>query len=430
VPPKASYRGVYVEEIPSRVRPIDGVSTDVPARVRAFNDDRDPELLRLKYKAMAKSAFAFFRGTCHLFWEDWRGAGGSVAAPLAWACGDLHFENFGAFKGGNRLDYFDINDFDESALAPCTRDPVRFSCSLLLAADEANLPERDGRRLCHSFFEGFVAALRDGRVGWIERTVATGVVGQLLEPLEDRKRVQLLDKRTVLEGKRRHIRIDEVHALEAKPKQREKATRLIELATAPGEERFFRVRDVARRIAGTGSLGVERYVVLVEGKGSPDRNYLIDVKAARRSAMCGSIKARQPAWPNEAERVVWVQTHMQAAAPAHLRSIVEGERSYVLRELQPREDRLNLKKMRHTVRSLEDAVQTMGGLLAWAQLRASGRKGAASADALIDYADDPQWRKPLIEYAAAYARRVRADHRAFKLARKDGFFDDQCAPPR
>ena len=30
--------------------------------------------------------------------------------------------------------------------------------------------------------------------------------------------------------------------------------------------------DVARRIAGTGSLGVERYAILVEGKGSPDIN--------------------------------------------------------------------------------------------------------------------------------------------------------------
>jgi uncharacterized protein (DUF2252 family) len=45
------------------------------------------------------------------------------------------------------------------------------------------------------------------------------------------------------------------------------------------------VLDIGRRIAGTGSLGVERYVVLVEGKGSPDRNYLLDIKEAKPSAM-------------------------------------------------------------------------------------------------------------------------------------------------
>lgn len=425
---KASYPGVYIEEIPSRVRPIDGVSTDVPARVRSFNEGRDPELLLLKYENMAKSAFSFFRGTCHLFWEDWHGTGVSVAAPLAWACGDLHFENFGAFKGGTRLDYFDINDFDESALAPCTRDPVRFSCSLLLAADEAGLPARDGHRLCQRFFEGFIAALRDGRVGSIERAIATGVVGQLLESLEERKRVQLLDKRTVWEGKRRRLWIDGKHALAVTPKERAKATALVRRATAPDEKRFLRVLDVARRIAGTGSLGAERYIVLVEGKGSPNRNYLIDVKAARRSAMRASVKARQPAWPNEAERIVWAQTHMQAAAPALLRSIADGERSYVLREMQPTEDRLNLKKMRHTLESLEDGVHTMGRLLAWAQLRAGGRKGSASPDALIDFASDSGWRKALMEYAVAYARRVRADHRAFTIAKADGFFDDQVKP--
>ena len=42
---------------------------------------------------------------------------------------------------------------------------------------------------------------------------------------------------------------------------------------------------MGRRIAGTGSLGVGRFVVLVEGKGSPDGNYLLDIKEAKPSAM-------------------------------------------------------------------------------------------------------------------------------------------------
>lgn len=419
--------GVYVEEIPTGTRPIQGASTDAPARVLAFNEGRDPERLRLKYKAMSTSAFTFFRGTCHLYWEDWCGDGVTVAAPLVWACGDLHFENFGAFKGGNRLDYFDINDFDEAAVAPCTRDPVRFLCSVLLAADEAGLPAVDGRRLCRRFLDGFVAALQDGRIGWIERDIATGVVGRLLLQVDSRKRPQLLAKRTVLRKKGRRIRIDGEHALAASDEDRAKAIRLVRIATAPGEERLLRVLHVARRIAGTGSLGVERYIVLVEGKGSPDRNYLLDVKAATPSAMRRSITRRQPTSANEAARVVWAQQHMQAASPALLRSIADGERSYVLRELQPREDRLDLAGMRHALEAFEDAVQTMGRLLAWGQLRASGRRGAASADALTDFAHDTTWRSVLLDHAVAYARRVRRDFRAFKDARRAGFFDDQCA---
>jgi len=422
-----TFPGVYVEEIPTGSRPIQGASTTTPARVLAFNQGRDPERLRLKYKAMATSAFSFFRGTCHLYWEDWRGDGVTVAAPLAWACGELHFENFGAFKGGNRLEYFEINDFDKAALAPCTRDPVRFLCSLLLAADEAGLPAADGRRLCQRFLDGFVAALRDGRIGWIERDVATGVVGSLLQQVHGRKRAQLLAKRTVLRKKGRRIRIDGVHALAASDEERATATRLVRIATAPGEERLLRVLHVARRIAGTGSLGVERYTVLVEGKGSPDRNYLLDVKAAERSAMRLSITRRQPTFPSEAERIVWAQRHLQAASPALLRSIADGHRSYVLRELQPREDRLDLSGTRHAFAAFEDAVHTMGRLLAGAQLRASGRRGAASADALTAFVHDGTWRSVLTDHAVTYARRVRQDFRAFKDARKAGFFDDQCA---
>ena len=55
-------------------------------------------------------------------------------------------------------------------------------------------------------------------------------------------------------------------------------------ATQPNPK-FFEVLDIACRIAGTGSLGVERFVVLVEGKGSPDGNYLLDIKEAKPSAM-------------------------------------------------------------------------------------------------------------------------------------------------
>jgi len=125
--------------------------------------------------------------------------------------------------------------------------------------------------------------------------------------------------------RKRRIRLDGKHALSAKSKDKAWAHRLLKAAAAPHERKFLRVLDVARRIAGTGSLGVERYVVLVEGKGSPRQNYLLDLKAARPSATSVSLKAPQPEWPSEAERVVWVQSHMQAASPALLRAVnVEG----------------------------------------------------------------------------------------------------------
>ena len=80
----------------------------VAARILRFNEGRDPERLDMKYEAMRQSPFAFFRGTCHLFWEDWPRDSPLNSAPVTWVCGDLHFENFGTYKGDNRLVYFDI----------------------------------------------------------------------------------------------------------------------------------------------------------------------------------------------------------------------------------------------------------------------------------------------------------------------------------
>src|SRR5678815_443102 len=58
-------------------------------RIEAFNRGRRPELVARKYRAMARDPFVFFRGTAHLFWEDWGSMGGTALddAPLAWCCG-------------------------------------------------------------------------------------------------------------------------------------------------------------------------------------------------------------------------------------------------------------------------------------------------------------------------------------------------------
>jgi uncharacterized protein (DUF2252 family) len=61
---------------------------------------------------------------------------------------------------------------------------------------------------------------------------------------------------------------------------------------------FFKVLDIARRIAGTGSLGVARFVILVQGKGSPEGNYLLDLKYASPSCLAVHLEPKQPHWPS------------------------------------------------------------------------------------------------------------------------------------
>jgi hypothetical protein len=48
---------------------------------------------------------------------------------------------------------------------------------------------------------------------------------------------------------------------------------------------------------------------------------------------------------------------------------------------------------------LKDVVTTMGRILTWDQLRASGRSGAAGADELIAFAQRNDWVKEMLDVA-------------------------------
>lgn len=48
---------------------------------------------------MRQDPFAFLRGSGHLFYDALSPRLDHLG-PLAWMCGDLHLENFGAFKDG------------------------------------------------------------------------------------------------------------------------------------------------------------------------------------------------------------------------------------------------------------------------------------------------------------------------------------------
>ena len=397
--------------------------TDVVDSIRNYNAKRDPERLQRKYVAMRHDPFTFLRGTCHLFYEQLPEAKWLAKAPPVWVCGDLHLENVGSYKGDNRLVYFDLNDFDEGALAPASWELVRLLTSVHMAAGSLHLSDAQADHLCRDFLGTYAAELRSGKARWVERDMATGMVGDLLQGLRGRLRPPFLDSRTIRKGKHRSLRIDGRRALPVTDKQREKVVALIDsMASREDTPRFYRVLDVARRIAGTGSLGVDRFAILVEGKGSPDGNYLLDLKQARPSSLVPHLDVRQPAWRTDAERVVAVQARMQAISPAFFRAVDMGRKSYVLRGLQPSEDRLALADWRGKLERLEGVLQTMGKLVAWAQLRSSGRDGSATADQLIAFGEKRRWQGPLLGLAKSCTRQVQRDWKSYCKAFDKGAF--------
>src|SRR6201991_3064606 len=117
---------------------------------------------------MAENAFRFFRGTCHLYYEDLGGSKSLPTYPVSWVCGDLHLENFGSYKGDNRLVYFDVNDFDEAALAPASWDLVRLLASVRVGAERLSIGPCESGALCKDFLAAYVAALAEGKAYWVE----------------------------------------------------------------------------------------------------------------------------------------------------------------------------------------------------------------------------------------------------------------------
>jgi uncharacterized protein (DUF2252 family) len=387
---------------------------DVTRRIHDYNAGRDPGLLERKYKAIRSDPFVFLRGTCHLFYEDWPKASPLNAAPAVWICGDLHLENYGSYKGDNRVAYFDLSDFDEAVLAPCTWEIARLLTSVLVAARSLRLGQSDALALCEHFLSAYAGALAAGHPRVLDRADASGLVKELLTSVKKRDRGAFLDKRTTLKKGRRRLIVDGVRATAVTAAERGTIEGFMASWAAPQPDpAFFKLLDVAHRIAGTGSLGVDRYVLLVEGRGSPDKNFLLDLKAANASALSPYVLHPQPAWASHAARSVAIQRRMQGAAPALLQPVSVDGRSFTLKELQPTQDRVALDHWNGKLRRLETVLGIMGQVTAWAVLRSGGRQGSAIADELIAFASEPGWKRATLDYARAYAAQVEADWGAF-----------------
>lgn len=399
------------------------MSQNIVERLLEFNADRIPTMLALKYKNMRADAFTFFRGSCHLFYEDWPAGSNLNAAPLTWVCGDLHLENFGSFLGHNRLVYFDINDFDEGSLAPCTWDVTRFVTSLILAGNTEQLPEENIHKLCARFLDSYFSTLALGRIHNVERANATGLVKKLMRDLKTRQRRDFLNERSRKIKTTRKFKPEYASFLPATVPEQEMIKHLIKtLAEREKKPDFFKTHDVAFRIAGTGSLGIRRYAVLIEGGGSPDKNYILDIKETRPSALTPYLKTPQPNWENQAERVITIQKRLQAVSPDLLTCVEMQGKAFLVKEYQPQQDRINLADWASKPHQALELSATMAELLAWGELRSSGRQGSAIADDLIAFGRQVAIKAEIQDYAATYAKKVHTDFEQFAQAYDHGQF--------
>jgi uncharacterized protein (DUF2252 family) len=168
--------------------------------------------------------------------------------------------------------------------------------------------------------------------------------------------------------------------------------------------------------------------VLVRGKGSPDNNYLLDLKQAVPSALTAALTLKQPKWASEGERVVALTQRLQAVPVAFLHSVQMSGKNYVLCDLQPSADRVSFAEKDKAgkgkdERYLNDLMQAIGQCTAWSHLRGSGRQGSAIADKLVDFGGDESWKKVLRKASATCADTIKDEWKTFSEAYDDKVFE-------
>ena len=191
------------------------------------NRGRDPERLRMKLAAIRADVFAFFRGTCPLFYHTLQLDPSLTASPAVLACGDLHLQNFGSYKGDNRLVYFDLNDFDESCVAPVAFELVRFLASILVGAKSLGIDDKTASAMAAKFIEVYATNIVSAKPRWVERSLATGPVKKLLEDVRGRHRRDLIKARTHRKSGKIQLTIDGKRTLAASPQDRARAAAIL-----------------------------------------------------------------------------------------------------------------------------------------------------------------------------------------------------------
>lgn len=381
-------------------------------KILSYNAGRDDERLQMKLAAMRSDPFVFLRGACHLFYAEWHTQLNQLASPKVWVCGDLHLENFGTYKAENGLAYFDLNDFDESALAPCLWELTRLLTSLIVAQGTLKLKPKQTETLLDSMLHTYASALASGKAKWVERKTARGSIKALLSSLSKRSDEAFLAERTNAKGDT--LLIDGKRALGLNKADKkialEKFTRAMQIQD---KKDFFYPLDIARRVAGTGSLGLERYVVLVYGKGAGQRA-LMDMKAHHASALNPYLKTQQPRWASESQRVATLQAGAQILPPALLKAVQVDQQSYLIKALQPSQDRLDLTLWDGKLGVLDNIFDSMAAITAWGHLRNAGFLGAADREALMQFgAQLDTWKQPTLALAQLAAERTIAQWQVY-----------------
>jgi len=190
----------------------------------------------------------FLRATFYRWVQLWPViATGLAAAPHILAVGDLHVENFGTWRDSEGRWVWGINDVDEAFPMAYTIDLVRLSTSALFSKSICNLQTSD-QDLINHILRGYNDCLEKG--------------GEPIILAEDLSKLTKLAKTTSRDPSRYWKKLLSIPAVSdpvASEEIRQLLIKSLPDSAKPG--------NVVHRVAGLGSLGRPRFMMLTRWKG-------------------------------------------------------------------------------------------------------------------------------------------------------------------
>ncbi|MFJ6943898.1 DUF2252 domain-containing protein [Streptomyces wuyuanensis] len=400
----------------------------------------DPAAFRVKFRKMAASAFAFYRGSANLFYADLereQNAGPYLdeRTSRVWIHGDLHAENFGTYMDSNGRLIFNVNDFDEAYVGPFTWDLKRLSASLALIGYTKALGDEQITELVRIFAAAYrerVHALATGakndEVPPFTLDTAEGPLLEALRRARSLTRFGLLDSMTeIRDFERRFAGGGGAIELDAATRYKVLAAFDGYLETLPESSLTrpdsYRVKDVVgRRGIGIGSAGLPSYNILLEGNSDAlENDVVIYMKQAQTPAVSRHITDERVRsyFHHEGHRTVISQRALQAHADPWLGWTELDNTGQLVAEVSPYAVDLDWSDI-DDEDEIAAVVADLGRATATMHAAADDESGHSlvpfSTERAIDAAiaaDEDGFGELLVDFAHDYGARARADHQIF-----------------
>lgn len=392
--------------------------------ILAYNRSFPPARLKGKLEKLTASPFGFFRGAFPLFAHDIRDGPFrrwtllDLHGPIV---GDLHTENFGAFRCITGDIVYDINDFDETTGGAYEFDLRRLSASLVLSAIDLKHSLGDGvnavEKMARAYIHALARAARLRKRKEFEHFADTAEIRGLLYSAEEKSRTEFLKKLAhEVEPGRFAFRAgldDYMPVSERRRKQVMAALPgFLETCVAPenAQPARYTFQDVAFRYAGCGSLGRSRYALLL-GKGKKERETWSTLRLVEwKQALDSALESSKPhASKTRAVDVIRATVAFQLCPKRYL-----GYTRMERLPLQAREIGANDSRFSHRDFARLDrfgaAAAAFGELTARVHLLGAGRHVGPRLLPNLIAAREDRWVNRLLAFAAAYAERATSDY--------------------